>query len=152
MLVQEEVEKRYAAVVHKLIRRINAKLQQHVQQLLPLQQDESNKSCAADDSRVATHLEPLTRTYSAFFDGLVAAGADMRVSRRLARELWNAAAYVSGPCIACMHDEGRSGRLQNKSHAMSSWSASVTARQDQRCLTGPADAVQPHLPCLLVCV
>lgn len=106
--IQVDIERSYALVLHKLVRRMNGKLTQSLRQALDEQlsmdanRQLSNRTAAAlcgSDQTVA-RLQPLTNMYQAQLLHMSSL-LDVRVFRRVARELWNAAAGVSP--VGCLH-------------------------------------------------
>ena len=89
-------------VLHKLVRRINGKLTQSLRQALD-EQLSLDANCQYGSRTAAAYcgseqtvlrLQPLTNMYQAQL-AQMAGLLDVRVFRRVARELWNAAAGVS---------------------------------------------------------
>lgn len=108
LLVQVDIERSYALVLHKLVRRINGKLTHSLRQALD-EQLSLDANCQfspglgavyCGSHQAVARLQPLTNMYQAqlvHMAGLL----DVRVFRRVARELWNAAAGV-GCLLWCM--------------------------------------------------
>ena len=102
MLPQVDIERSYALVLHKLVRRINGKLTHSLRQALD-EQLSLDANCQFSPRAAAAYcrsdqtvvrLQPLTNMYQAQL-AQMAGLLDVRVFRRVARELWNAAAGVS---------------------------------------------------------
>ena len=100
---QVDIERSYALVLHKLVRRVNGKLTHSLRQALDEQLSLdancqiSSRTTAAycGSNQTVVRLQPLTNMYQAQLTQM-AGLLDVRVFRRVARELWNAAAGVSG--------------------------------------------------------
>ena len=99
LLAQVDIERSYALVLHKLVRRVNGKLTHSLRQALDEQlsldancQFSPRAYCGSDQA--VARLKPLTNMYQAQLAHM-AGLLDVRVFRRVARELWNAAAGVS---------------------------------------------------------
>ena len=97
-----DIERSYALVLHKLVRRINGKLTHSLRQALD-EQLSLDANCQFSPRAAAVYcgsdqavvrLQPLTNMYQAQL-AQMAGLLDVRVFRRVARELWNAAAGVS---------------------------------------------------------
>ena len=104
--MQVDIERSYALVLHKLVRRINGKLTQSLRQALD-EQLSLDANCQFSPGAAAAYcgsdqavvrLQPLTNMYQAQLAHM-AGLLDVRVFRRVARELWNAAAGVSTPIL-----------------------------------------------------
>ena len=99
--LQVDIERSYALVLHKLVRRVNGKLTHSLRQALDDQLSldancqVSSRSAAAycSSNQTVVRLQPLTNMYQAQL-AQMAGLLDVRVFRRVARELWNAAAGV----------------------------------------------------------
>ncbi|KAL3163210.1 hypothetical protein ABBQ32_009612 [Trebouxia sp. C0010 RCD-2024] len=98
-MCQVDIERSYALVLHKLVRRINGKLTQSLRQALD-EQLSLDANCQFSPGVAAAYcgshqavvrLQPLTNMYQAQLAHM-AGLLDVRVFRRVARELWNAAA------------------------------------------------------------
>lgn len=92
-------------VLHKLVRRVNGKLTHSLRQALD-EQLSLDANCQFSPRAAAVYcgsdqavvrLQPLTNMYQAQL-AQMAGLLDVRVFRRMARELWNAAAGVSTQC------------------------------------------------------
>ncbi|DBA94911.1 hypothetical protein WJX77_007238 [Trebouxia sp. C0004] len=98
-MCQVDIERSYALVLHKLVRRINGKLTQSLRQALDeqLSLDANCQFCSrtaaaySGSEQTVLRLQPLTNMYQAQL-AQMAGLLDVRVFRRVARELWNAAA------------------------------------------------------------
>ena len=98
---QVDIERSYALVLHKLVRRVNGKLTQSLRQALDEQlsldtnRQLSSQTAAAlyGSNQTVARLQPLTNMYQTQLAHM-ASLLDVRVFRRVARELWNAAAGV----------------------------------------------------------
>ena len=99
--LQVDIERSYALVLHKLVKRINGKLTHLLRQALDEQlTQDSNCQLASPGAAYSctplqpvARLQPLTNMYQ-FQLAQMASHLDVRVYRRVARELWNAAAGV----------------------------------------------------------
>ncbi len=111
---QVDIERSYALVLHKLVRRINGKLTHSLRQALDEQLSLdancqfSGRAAAAycGSDQTVVRLQPLTNMYQAQL-AQMAGLLDVRVFRRVARELWNAAAGVSA--IHRLHNNTNGG-------------------------------------------
>lgn len=103
---QVDIERSYALVLHKVVRRINGKLTHSLRQALDEQLSlDANRQLSPQmaaaycgNDQAVLRLQPLTSMYQgqlAHMAGLL----DVRVFRRVARELWNAAAGVSATSL-----------------------------------------------------
>lgn len=123
--VQVDIERSYALVLHKLVKRINGKLTHLLRQALDEQlTQDSNCQLASPGAAYSctplqpvARLQPLTNMYQ-FQLAQMASHLDVRVYRRVARELWNAAAGVGRllMCTACSslaHSYGQARALTN---------------------------------------
>ncbi|KAK9817286.1 hypothetical protein WJX72_012224 [[Myrmecia] bisecta] len=87
-LSQVEIERRYAAVLHRVVKRVTTSL---AASLATLMAEPANTDDASAAASLAARLDPIIAHLQAHLDH-VKPCLDYRVYRRIARELWNATA------------------------------------------------------------